>query len=337
MNVSDQDCCADENLPQGRVWLSGMRFYLLIILLVVNVILLPQQVRAEEHLIAVILTKDLPRYNSVHEVFISLLADSDTHKVYLQTPNEDLLSLRNSARKAVAIGADLIVTYGALATHAALSESFVTPVIYADVYDPLVQGFIPDQFTPGRNVTGIRGDGPIQTLLKHFTAATGATQLAALYHSGDMAAENQVDSLQRIAANKGLQVFPLAKEGSLTVSELFDKVPNGTGGIYCADSLRLLEEFSLIVDLATKQGVPVISRVSGLAEQGAFMVLETDPAEQGEKLAEYVNRLIQGCPLHELPPERPRNVGLVVNLKAAKILGIQVPFEVLSVASRVVH
>jgi putative ABC transport system substrate-binding protein len=315
-----------------------MRFFLTTMLFVANLVLLPLQgACADEYLVAVILTKDLPRYKSVHEVFISHLSDAAACRIYVQTPNEDILSLRNSARKAVAIGADLIVTYGALATRAALSESFVTPIVYADVFDPMVQGFIPDQSTPGKNITGIRGDGPIQTLLKHFNTATGVTRLAALYHAGDTAAENQVDSLQRIAYNKGLQIMPLAKVGSATLRELFEEMPNEAEGIYCTDSLRLLGDLPRIIDLATTRGIPVISQVPGLAEQGAFMVLETDPAEQGEKLAEYVNRLVRGCPLHDLPPERPRNVALVINLKVAQTLGIQVPFEVLSITSRLVR
>ena len=314
-----------------------MRLFLLTILLLAKFVLLPGPGHAEERLIAVILAKGAPRYQFIHEAFMSHLVDSGGHKVYVQTPNGDVLSLRNSARKAVAIGAELIVTYGASATRAALAESFDTPVIYADVYDPMVQGIIPDQYTPGRNATGIRGDAPIQTLLKNFKTMTGASHIVALYQAGDKAGENLVDSLQRIAANKNLQIFMLAKEASSTAAELLEKMPDETDGIYCVLSHHLTEDLTPLLDLATKEKIPVVSRIPGLAEQGALMVLETDPVEQGEKLAEYVNHLIQGSPLKELPPERPRNVSLIVNMKTANTLDIQVPFEILSVTSRLIR
>ncbi len=314
-----------------------MRFFLLIVLLMADSGLLPAQSLAEERLIAVILTRDLPRYRSIHAAFLENLEHPEALRVYVQTPNEDNLSLRNSARKAVAIDADLIITYGALATRAAQAESFKTPIIYADVHDPLVQGIIPGQFTIGRNATGIRGDSPIQTLLKHFSMATGAKQIVALYHADDMAAENLVDSLQRIAPNKDLKIFPLAKHASITVAELFGRMPDGTQGIYCVDSIPLLEDLPQIMQLAAERKVPVISRTAGLAEQGALMVLESDPVEQGEKLAGYVNCLMDGQPLAELPPERPRKVALVVNMQTARALDIQIPFEILALTSRLIR
>jgi putative ABC transport system substrate-binding protein len=114
-------------------------------------------------------------------------------------------------------------------------------------------------------------------------------------------------------------------------------MPAETDGIYCVLSHRLAADLPLLLELATREKIPVISRIPGLAEQGALMVLETDPVEQGEKLAGYVNRLIQGSPLRELPPDRPRNVALVVNMKTAADLEIQVPFEILAVTSRLVR
>jgi putative ABC transport system substrate-binding protein len=314
-----------------------MRFVLLLVALLLSGNLLAQETLAAERLIAVILPRDLPRYQAVHEVFRATLAKTDDQRVYVQTPNKDMLSLRNSARKAVAIGADVIVTYGALATQAALSESYSTPVVYADVSDPMVQGFIPDQFTSGKNVTGIRGDAPIQTLLKHFQTTTGATRLSALYLQGDFAADNQVEALRRVAVKRGWQIYPQATQNTMSPKDILKLVPAGAEGIYCSDSAVFLKDARALINEALGKGIPIISQVPGLAEYGAFMVLETDPVEQGEKLAYFVNRILEGCPLKDLPPERPHNVSLVINLKTANALGIQVPFEVLSVTSRLIR
>lgn len=314
-----------------------MRLILFFIACLLSAPLARQEAFADNQLIAVILTRDHPRYQAVHDTFVERLVKADDRRVYVQTPNSDVLSLRNSARKAVAIGADVIVTYGASATQAAISESFSTPIIFADVFDPMVQGFVPDHFTPGKNVTGIRGDAPLQTLLKHFQSSTGATRLAALYQNGDAAADNQVESLRRVATKRGWQVFPRAVEAGLSSEEILALIPTGVEGIYCADSANLLKRIPALIEQALARGVPFISQVPGLAEFGALMVLETDPVEQGEKLAHYVNRRLEGCSLKDLPPERPRNVSLIINMKTAEALDIQVPFEVLSVTSRLIR
>ena len=315
-----------------------MRFVLMTIAMcLLSGSLLAQASFAKDQLLAVILARDVPRFQSVHDVFMNHLTPKDGRKIYVQTPNNDMLSLRNSARKAVAIGADAIVTYGASATQAALSEAYSTPVIFADVYDPMVQGFVPDHFSPGKNVTGIRGDAPAQTLLKHFQTMTGATRLSALYQEDDVATDNQVEALRRALIKKGWQVFPQATGRSMTGADVVALVPEGVEGIYCAGGSNLAKIVPALISHAMARGIPVISQVPGLAEQGALMVLETDPAEQGEKLAYLVEQLLDGQSLKDLPPERPRNVSLVINLKTAESLGIQVPFEVLSVTSRLIR
>lgn len=292
---------------------------------------------ADERLVAVILTRDTPRYQAIHEAFAEKFGQPKGVKLYVQIPNGDILSLRNSARKAVAIGADAILTYGATATRAALAESYETPIFYADVIDPMVQGFIPDHFTPGKHVTGIRGDAPVQTLLKHFQAATGASCLCALYQKDEMSADNQVESLRRIAEKKGWEVLPRAFSRSMDATTIMGLVSGRCQGIYCADSLVLLNQAAELVHKASERKLPVISQIPGMAEEGAFMVLETDPAEQGGHIADYLLRFLHGATLEELPPERPRNVSLVINLKTAKQLDIKVPFEVLSVTSRIIR
>ena len=302
-----------------------------------SVLSLPVQANAAERLIAVILTRDIPRYQAVHDVFTDRFGSPAGVKLYVQRPNGDILSLRNSARKAVAIGADAILTYGATATRAALAEAYDTPVFYADVIYPMVQCFIPYQFTPGKNVTGIRGDAPVQTLMKHFQTATGANRLCAFYQAGDMSADNQVESLRRIADKKDWDVVPKPFKRTMGPAEIMGLVPDKSQGIYCADSLLLMQNAGLLVELASEKKLPIISQVPGMAEKGAFMVLETDPVEQGGTMANYLLRYLHGASVTQLPPERPHNVSLVINLKTAKQLGIKVPFEVLSVTSRIIR
>jgi putative ABC transport system substrate-binding protein len=83
--------------------------------------------------------------------------------------------------------------------------------------------------------------------------------------------------------------------------------------------------------------VPVVSQLSGAAEQGALLTLEADPAEQGELLAELAARLLAGARPAEIPLQIPRRVSLVVNLKVARELGVEVPFSLLVQTTRLIR
>ena len=85
----------------------------------------PSKAVAEERLIAVVMANSQPRYKEVHAAFAKQAADfcGKDCRIYVQIPNADIMSLRNSVRKAVALGAELIITYGALATIAAKAET----------------------------------------------------------------------------------------------------------------------------------------------------------------------------------------------------------------------
>jgi len=132
-------------------------------------------------------------------------------------------------------------------------------------------------------------------------------------------------------------VFPVALDGPLSPREILDREPQEAELLYCSCSIELLRDAPQWIPLAMQRQLPVISLAPGLAEQGALMVLESDPAEQGEVLAGYINRLLAGSRLQDLPPEHPRRVSLVVNLKTAGQLGIRVPFDVLAATSRLIR
>ena len=89
-----------------------------------------------EQLIAVVLVKDIPRYQNIHHVFAEEISLQSTapYQLYVQSPNDDFMSLRNSVRKAVAINADLIVVYGTSAALAAQMETRQIPVLFADTH-----------------------------------------------------------------------------------------------------------------------------------------------------------------------------------------------------------
>jgi putative ABC transport system substrate-binding protein len=294
---------------------------------------------AEQRLIAVIMANSQPRYQDIHSTFISeskTFCGSDC-KLYVQTPNADMMSLRNAVRKAVALGAELIVTYGPLSTLAAQAEIPPIPILFADVYDPVGLGIVSAKTLTGRNTTGIRGDAPIQGLLKYFSDTVDLHKLGIIYDIHSPEALLQKSVLEESARRRGIETAAVGVGDSSDHLVPLNQLPHDIEGVFVASSEHHESQLRLVIDHTSARNVPVITQRAKAAELGAFMVLESSAVEQGEKLAEMAGKVLAGAEIESIPMHRPHKVSFVINLKAAKQYGIDVPIQTLSVASRVIR
>jgi putative ABC transport system substrate-binding protein len=293
----------------------------------------------EKRLIAVIMANSQPRYQAIQAVFeekIQSACESDC-RIYVQTPNADTMSLRNSVRKAVALGAELIVTYGPAASLAALAETPSIPTVFADVYDPIGLDLVSADKKTGRNMTGVRGDAPIQALLKYFFEATQAESLAVLYDVESPEANLQKIVLEKQGQKKGVTVTLLPVVNPKDHAGPLQALPEHVDGLFLASSEHTESHLAHVIKFADELQIPVITQRAGAAAAGAFMVLETSAVEQGEKVAEMAKAVLAGKSTEDIPMQRPHKVEFVVNLKVAKRYSLTVPFKTLSVASRIVR
>ena len=299
----------------------------------------PSKAVAEERLIAVVMANSQQRYKQVHAAFVKQAADfcSKDCRIYVQIPNADIMSLRNSVRKAVALGAELIITYGPLATIAAKAELPPVPTLFADVYDPVGLEIVAANTRIGRNMTGIRGDAPVQGLLKYFTDTVEVRKLGILYdiHSPEALLQKQI--LEESSKRKGIAVFSRKVSNTHNYLAALGDLPDDVDGIFVASSEHHQTQFNFVAGYTNARKIPVITQLAGAADQGAFMVLETSAEEQGEKLAAIAGRVMSGENVQQIPMQKPHGISFVINLKLAKEFGIKVPIQTLSVASRVVR
>ena len=114
---------------------------------------------AEKKLVAAVLTSDIPRYREAHRAFVRTLAlkgyDQSNAEIILQAPNPDPISWANTIRKFEALAADLIVTYGAPITLAAMRETHEIPIVFVDVYGPVETGISRSMTMTGKNLCGV--------------------------------------------------------------------------------------------------------------------------------------------------------------------------------------
>jgi len=323
-----------------RAWGDFVRRFLLSALIIGSCgFWIPSKAAAEEHLIAVIMASSQPRYHAIHSVFVKNAGDfcAKDCRIYVQTPNADIMSLRNSVRKAIALGAELIVAYGPLATIAAQAEIPPVPILFVDVYDPVGLKIVSSETLTGRNMTGIRGDAPVQGLFKYFTDTVEVQKLGILYDIHSPEALLQKRTLEESSKRKGIAVFSVGVGDTHNYLAPLGTLPDDVDGVFIASSEHYEPQLDYVLGYTNARKIPVITQLAGAADSGAFMVLETSTLEQGEKLAEMAGQVLSGEDVNQIPMRKPHDISFVINLKVARDLAIKVPIQTLSVASRVVH
>lgn len=289
--------------------------------------------------VAAVLTSDIPRYQEAYGAFVRGLAakgfGEGEVEFITQTPNPDPISWANSVRKFNALKPDLLVTFGAAATISATQEAVRVPIVFADVYGPVETGISRSMSKTGGNLCGVSSKVPMATLVKTMVAIRPVKTLGILYNRRERGSYVQMQEIKRLAAQQGFAVVeanvPVASGLDAALGHLLARCDC----VFVSESSVVNRGLERIVHRATAARVPVISLVPDSAEKGALLTLEVSPVEQGLLAASHAAKILQGNRPGELAVLTPRKVDLVLNLHSAKALDVQIPFRVLSVATKV--
>ena len=313
------------------VKMSMKRCLYTIILFVCTIVPLATPVQSSATTIIAVMSSDQPRYRDAHRAFVASLAaqgyKAPSTEIILQTPNSDPSSWGAEIRKLNGSHADLIVTYGAPASLAAVRDVSGIPVVSVDV-------FTSEQTLKG--VCGVSSRVSMVTLLKTLQDILSYQRIGVLYTPREFGSQQQLDEVKRFAAKLGITV----QEGSVSslaafepeLNRLLDKceaVVVTEGGLLC-------QQFERIIAKSKARKIPVVSTMPDAAEKGAIVSLEINPQEQGHLAAEMAVRILEGAKAEFLPLVRPHRIDLVVNLRHARELGIEVPLSVQRSATRLI-
>lgn len=321
--------------------MNRILFHFASVCLLLFALVLPGTLSAAEHLIAVVLSSDLPRYRQAHQAFEKHLRESglgpEQAAVFLQIPNPDPFSWANSLRKAAAFGPDLVVTYGAPATLTAKREVRDTPILFADVYDPAALKIVRKPSAPEAKITGISSKVPLVTLVDTFNQISPVRKMGMLYTSGEPGTLVQLKELEQIARDFGFELRRANVRKPEDLPAALDELGGDLDVLYLSESCILGRLSRQILQWCAPRELPVISQIPGLGDLGALVNLEASPEEQGREAAAYAARLLGGAETNELPVRTPHQVDLTINLAVARKMGFKVPFETLTMATRVVR
>jgi putative ABC transport system substrate-binding protein len=254
-------------------------------------------------------------------------------------------AVRSHAYAAELIGLtlDVIVTESTVNLAAVQQATKTIPIVFVSVADPVTQGFVSNIRQPGGNVTGFSLlefslGGKLLNLLKEI--APGLKRVAVMFNPGTAPyLKFFVPVFDAAARPLGVQVIPLPV---LTESEIepalmeFTREPNG-GLMLLGDSFTRLHHKE-IADLAGRYLLPSIA-TNGIASVGGLMDYgpSFDLARHFVQAATYVDRILKGAKPGDLPVQAPTNYKLIINLKTAKALGLNVPLPLRGLADEVIE
>jgi len=287
---------------------------------------------AADKTVGVIMSGNIGYYQEVHRAFVGALAKEgfDSRKVdtLLQMPAPDPLSWANAARKLATAEVNVLVTYGGAASLNAIKETKSIPIVYAGVYDPAASG------VSARNITGISAKVPMTSLLKYLRKLMPFTRLAVVYNELEPDSVRQVEELQQLEAQYGFQTVKMAIKKAEDAKKLVFE--GKADAALISVSAVANESIEVIVKLAHGAKVPTVSQTGGTTDKGVILSLAASPAEQGGTAARIAARLLRGENPSTIPAEVPKMVEMVLNIKEAGVLGIKVPFDLITDATKVI-
>ena len=236
---------------------------------------------------------------------------------------------------------EVIVTAGTPASLAVKKATTSVPLVMVAVGDPVDTGLVASLAKPGGNITGINStveglEGKRLELLREVIPKL--SHVAVLRNPENPTLLNYLKEMQVAAQVLGMkvQVFEARTPGEF--DETFKAIVRARPGVLRVMGDRLfLHNRQRIMDFATKQRLPVMPGHPELVEAGGLMSFGPSYSSMHRRAAYFVDRILKGGKPADLPVERPTKFELVVNLKAAKALGLTIPQTLLQRADQVIQ
>ncbi len=249
--------------------------------------------------------------------------------------------LADLAAELVRLKVDVILTVNTLPSQAAKDATKTLPIVFTFVADPAP--LVASLARPGGNITGLTTlaaelSGKRLELLKE--ALPGLSRVAYLWNSANPTATHFFRETERASPRLGIQLYPLGVRGrGPDEFQNAFKLATGkrAGGLFVWEDAVLLPHRTRILDLAAKHRLPAASQYREFAEAGGLLSYGPNLPEHFRRAAIYVDRILKGAKPGDLPVEQPTKFELVVNLKAAKTLGLTIPPSLLQRADQVIE
>ena len=244
------------------------------------------------------------------------------------------------ARELVNVRPDVVVALSGQAVQAARDATTMIPIVMVIAADPVAWGLVASLSRPGGNVTGITLNyetGLAGKRLELLKEAVPRAKRVAVLGSGSLASSAQFREAQKPAEVLGLKLVPVEVRNTDYDRAFATIVAERADGLLIQVGPTFVGDRTLIVDRTLMHRLPAISAAREFVEAGALMSYGDSNLAASRRVAIYVDKILKGAKPADLPIEQPTKFELVINLKTAKALKLEVPESLVQRADEVIQ
>ena len=248
---------------------------------------------------------------------------------------------RRYATELAALAPDVILAHGVSSVRPLLQATRTVPIVFPIASDPVGAGLVESLARPGGNATGFMSfeyplSGKWLELLKDI--APGVTRVAVLQDPTQGGGSSAFAVIQAAAPSLGVEVTPVNLRDAPEIERaLADFARTSNGGLIVTGSALSNVHHKLIITLAARHKLPAIYFERSFSAGGGLISYGSDYIDHYRRAAGYVDRILKGEKPANLPVQAPTKYELVINLKTAKTLGLEVPATLLARADGVIE
>jgi putative tryptophan/tyrosine transport system substrate-binding protein len=269
-------------------------------------------------------------------------SDGRNVRIDIRWGADDVDRERKYAAELVALVPDIILAGGSLSVAAVQQASRSVPIVFASVSDPVGAGFVDSLARPGGNVTGFMAfewnlSGKWLELLKEV--APGVKRAAVLRDAANPGGTAQFSAIQIVAPSLAVEVSAVnVRDAGEIERSIAAFARSANGGLVVTSTASATVYHDLIIMLAAQHKLPAVyGNPFSVTGGGGLVSYGPDYVDQFRRAAGYVDRILKGEKPADLPVQAPTKYELVVNLKTAKAIGLDVPASVLVRADKVIE
>lgn len=288
-----------------------------------------------------------PDWQSMNSAFLQDLQQlgwtegSNLEINYRHGAGENLDRIRTHAAELVALNSDVLVTGTTIGVKALQQASHSAPIVFYWVVNPVERGIVDSLAHPGRRTTGFTGWEPaiggrwVQMLKE---VAPAVARIGAVHHPGNPLWAEAMQTVERAGFQLGIDVSSIDVTDATEIETRLESFARrSAGGLIVLPEPIIGAHRDLILALASRFALPAIYGVKWAPFHGGLMSYGVDYTDVGRRAASYVDRVLRGDDPDNLPVQQPTKFELVINLKTANTLGLNVPYTLLAQADDVIE
>jgi putative ABC transport system substrate-binding protein len=246
-----------------------------------------------------------------------------------------------AARELAQIPVDVIAVFGTPAAQAAQQATKSIPIVVISVGDPVAARLVTNFAHPGGNITGNTILGPdivTKRLQVLRDAIPSVARLAFLWNPNNVSSAALLDELWRTTPFFGMSLRPLEARTPADFPAVFaEMLANRPDAVLTTNDTLHQMHMAEVIDFLLKNRIPGMFQLRRNVVEGGLMSYGTSSSDLFRRGARYVDKILHGANPGDLPIEQPVSFGLVVNMKTARAIGLEVPAALLARADEVIE